>query len=80
MLVVLNHIDEVPDDRRDAMLADVRRLLDADGLGGVPVLATSARTGEGIDELRASHRQAGRRQGVDAHPPGRRHLRRGRAG
>jgi hypothetical protein len=34
------------------MLADVRRLLDADGLAGVPVLATSARTGEGIEQLR----------------------------
>ena len=34
------------------MLADVRRLLELDGLGGVPVLATSATTGEGIDELR----------------------------
>ncbi len=52
MLVVLNHVDEVPIDRREAMLADVRRLLDLDGLAGVPVLATSARTGEGIDELR----------------------------
>ena len=31
---------------------DIRRLVDADGLIGVPVLATSARTGEGIDELR----------------------------
>jgi GTP-binding protein EngB required for normal cell division len=52
MLVVLNHIDEVPPDRRQAMLDDIRRLVDADGLSGVPVLATSARTGEGIDELR----------------------------
>ena len=52
MLVVLNHVDEVPEDRRDSMLGDVRRLLAADGLGGVPVLATSARTGEGIAELR----------------------------
>ncbi|HET9499181.1 MAG TPA: GTPase [Marmoricola sp.] len=52
MLVVVNHIDEVPPARRDGLLADVRRLLDADGLVGVPVLATSARTGEGIDELR----------------------------
>ena len=32
MLVVLNHLDTVPESRRDAMLADVRRLLDADGL------------------------------------------------
>jgi GTP-binding protein EngB required for normal cell division len=54
MLVVLNHIDEVPDDRRRAMLDDVRRLLDADGLARVPLLATSARTGEGIDELRSA--------------------------
>jgi energy-coupling factor transporter ATP-binding protein EcfA2 len=54
MLVALNHIDEVPDDRRQSMLDDVRRLLDADGLGHVPVLATSARTGEGIDDLRSA--------------------------
>ncbi len=52
MLVVLNHIDEVPESRRESMLGDVRRLLDLDGLGGVPVLATSARSGEGIAELR----------------------------
>jgi hypothetical protein len=35
------------------MLSDVRRLLDADGLVGVPVIPTSARTGEGIDRLHA---------------------------
>jgi GTP-binding protein EngB required for normal cell division len=52
MLVVLNRIDEVPEQGRAQMLDDVRRLLDQDGLGGVPVLATSARTGEGIPELR----------------------------
>src|SRR5205814_5457485 len=49
---VLNHVDEVPDDRRQSMLDDIRRLLDADGLERVPLLATSARTGEGIDALR----------------------------
>jgi hypothetical protein len=53
MLVVLNHIDTVPEDRRRAMLDDVRRLLVADGLGEVPVLAVSARHGTGIAELRA---------------------------
>jgi GTP-binding protein EngB required for normal cell division len=53
MLVVVNHIDEVPPDRRPALLDDVRRLLGQDGLAGVPVLATSARTREGIPELRA---------------------------
>ena len=51
MLVVLNHVDEVPPDRRDGLLADIRRLLAQDGLEGVPVLATSARTGDGIAEL-----------------------------
>jgi GTP-binding protein EngB required for normal cell division len=52
MLVVLNHIDEVEPARRASLLADVRRLVDADGLQGVPVLAMSARTGEGVAELR----------------------------
>jgi GTPase Era involved in 16S rRNA processing len=52
MLVVLNHIDTVPEPRRESMLADVRRLLDADGLGGVPVLAVSAREGWGIEDLK----------------------------
>ncbi len=52
MLVVVNHIDEVPADRRSSILDDVRRLLEVDGLGGVPVLATSALTGEGIEGLR----------------------------
>lgn len=52
MLVVLNHIDTVPEARRDGMVADVRRLLEADGLTGVPVLPISARHGWGIDELK----------------------------
>ena len=52
MLVVLNHIDSVPENRRDAMVQDVRRLLELDGLAGVPVLPVSARLGWGIDELR----------------------------
>lgn len=53
MLVVLNHIDTVPEDRREAMVEDVRRLLAADGLPKVPVLPVSARNGWGIAELRA---------------------------
>jgi GTP-binding protein EngB required for normal cell division len=53
ILVVLNHIDTVAEGRRDAMVADVRRLLEADGLGTVPVLAVSARPEMGIDELKA---------------------------
>jgi GTPase Era involved in 16S rRNA processing len=52
MLVVLNHIDEVPPERRESMVADLERLLKADGLEGVPVFTTSARHGQGIAELK----------------------------
>jgi energy-coupling factor transporter ATP-binding protein EcfA2 len=52
MVIVLNHIDVLPPERRASILGDVRRLLDADGLSGVPVIPTSARTGEGMDVLR----------------------------
>ncbi len=52
MVVVLNHIDSVAENRREAMLADVRRLLDSDGLTEVPLLAVSARHDIGIDDLR----------------------------
>ncbi|WP_395693689.1 GTPase [Nocardioides sp.] len=67
MLVVLNHIDTVPEERRESMLADVRRLLDADGLDRVPVLAVSAREGTGIEELREEiARRAGEKQSTRA--------------
>ncbi|MEX0428345.1 YfjP family GTPase [Nocardioides sp. DS6] len=52
MVVVLNHIDRVPEDRRESMLADVRRLLDNDGLQKVPVIPVSAKLGWGIPELK----------------------------
>ncbi|WP_110181844.1 YfjP family GTPase [Nocardioides solisilvae] len=52
MLVVLNQIDRVPEERRETMLGDVRRLLAADGLTGVPVLGVSSREGWGVDGLR----------------------------
>ncbi|GAA2114964.1 GTPase [Nocardioides bigeumensis] len=52
MLVVLNHIDTVPEQRRQSMLDDVQKLLVQDGLGGVAVLAISARHQTGIPELR----------------------------
>lgn len=53
MVVVLNQIDRVPEDRRESMLSDVRRLLVADGLPKVPVIPVSAREGWGVAELRA---------------------------
>lgn len=52
MLVVVNQIDTVSEDGREAILADVRQLLDDDDLAEVPVIATCAEDGEGIDELR----------------------------
>ena len=52
MLVVLNHIDEVPEPQRGSMVADVERLLADHGLAGVPVLATSATLGDGIPALK----------------------------
>ena len=52
MVVVLNHIDKVPEERRQSMIDDVRRLLDNDGLQKVPVIAVSARLGWGVPELR----------------------------
>ena len=52
MVVVLNHIDTVPEDRREAMVEDVQRLLAADGIPDVPVIPISARHGLGLEELR----------------------------
>ncbi|WP_066581779.1 GTPase [Cellulomonas timonensis] len=52
MAVVLNQVDTVPEEMRDELLADVSRLVVEDGLRGVPVRAASARTGEGVPELR----------------------------
>ena len=51
--VVLNQIDLLPEDQVKDCEQDLRRLLDAEGLHDTPVLALSARTGDGLDELRA---------------------------
>jgi GTP-binding protein EngB required for normal cell division len=72
MLLVLNHVDELSRAARDTCLGDLRRLLVADGLRSVPILATSAITGEGLPELRqavadrvAAKRAARQRLGAD---------------
>jgi GTP-binding protein EngB required for normal cell division len=52
MLVVLNQVDALPDGQREPLVADLGRLLEADGLTGVEVRTTSARTGEGVAEMR----------------------------
>lgn len=51
-VVVLNHVDRLDSPDRDRCIGDLRGLLARDGLGNVSVLATSAVTGAGIDELR----------------------------
>ncbi len=53
MVVVLNHIDRLEPAGRRACIGDLGRLLREDGLGRAPVIATSARTGEGLGDLRA---------------------------
>ncbi|MBD3146514.1 GTPase [Microbispora bryophytorum] len=63
MVVVLNQVDRLPERSVKRCLDDLRGLLAAGGLEGVPVLGISARTGEGIPELRALlDRQVSRRR------------------
>ncbi|RMB62330.1 GTPase [Tessaracoccus antarcticus] len=50
--VVLNQADRLSPEELRSCLADLRRLLADDGLAGVTVLATSARTGSGLEDLR----------------------------
>jgi GTP-binding protein EngB required for normal cell division len=59
MVVVLNQADRLIDADVTRCLADLRALLTADGLGGVPMFATSA-IGQrpGIDELRVTMEHA----------------------
>jgi GTPase Era involved in 16S rRNA processing len=52
MIVVLNQIDRLGAAETQTCLRDLGRLLEADGLRGVRVLATSATRGEGVEELR----------------------------
>lgn len=53
MMVVLNQSDRLASADLDHALADLRQLLDREGLGATPLLATSATTGMGVAELRA---------------------------
>jgi GTP-binding protein EngB required for normal cell division len=53
MLVVLNQSDRLGG-QAGAAAGDLRRVLGAEGLDGVPVLAVSGRTGDGLPALRAA--------------------------
>jgi GTP-binding protein EngB required for normal cell division len=52
MAVVLNQADTLPPAERAGWQADMKRLLAGDELRDVPLLAVSARTGDGLGELR----------------------------
>jgi hypothetical protein len=53
-IVVLNQADRLSAPDTDLVLTDLKRLLDEDGLAGVPVLATSAKQPGMLTELRAA--------------------------
>jgi GTP-binding protein EngB required for normal cell division len=52
VVVALNQADRLTPDETSAMLADLKRLVADDGLEGARVLAVSAKTGQGMDQLR----------------------------
>jgi hypothetical protein len=67
LLVVLNQVDRLDAAAAAACLADLRGLLDREGLAATPLLAVSARTGTGVADLRGelAHRVAARRAATD---------------
>ncbi|MCW2701794.1 MAG: GTP-binding protein HSR1-related protein, partial [Blastococcus sp.] len=67
LFVVLNQVDRLDQDAARACLADLRGLLDREGLAATPLLALSGRTGAGVGELRKelARRVAARRAAAD---------------
>ncbi|WBQ03340.1 GTPase [Kribbella sp. CA-293567] len=53
MVFALNHADKLTDEQRKSCLADLTRLLKSDGLKSPQLVATSAMSGDGLDDLRA---------------------------
>lgn len=53
MLFALNHADELTEEGRTRCISDLTKLLQTDGIPSPSVLATSATTGLGLDELRS---------------------------
>ncbi len=67
LLVVLNQVDRLDEVSAESCRADLRGLLDREGLGRTPLLLVSGRTGEGVPELKAelTRRVAARRAASD---------------
>ncbi|MGP5053908.1 dynamin family protein [Brachybacterium paraconglomeratum] len=51
-VLVLNQVDRLREAEREGVLASLAAIARADGLESAPVLAASAETGEGVEELR----------------------------
>ncbi|CAN5667709.1 50S ribosome-binding GTPase [soil metagenome] len=67
MLVALNQVDRLDPSARQRCRAHLQGLLAGDGMQAVPVMVTSAATGEGVGDLRSvlSKRVAARRAAVE---------------
>lgn len=52
LLVVLNQVDTIADSDREPVTTSLRTLLDGEGIGQVPIILASARSGEGLDAVR----------------------------
>ena len=67
LLVALNQVDRLDEQAAQACLADLRMLLDREGLERTPLLAVAGRTGQGLAELRAelARRVTARRAATD---------------
>ena len=53
MAFALNHADKLTDEQRKSCVADLTRLLKSDGLKSPTIVATSAVSGAGLDDLRS---------------------------
>jgi GTPase Era involved in 16S rRNA processing len=53
MVFALNHADKLTDEQRNSCVTDLTRLLKSDGLKSPTIVATSAVSGAGLDDLRA---------------------------
>jgi GTP-binding protein EngB required for normal cell division len=51
-LIVLNQVDRLEPEEVTECVKDLHRLLEAEGMGGPTILATSAKTGDGIEGFR----------------------------
>ncbi|MCW2742699.1 MAG: GTP-binding protein HSR1-related protein [Blastococcus sp.] len=67
LLVVLNQVDRLDPAAATACVADLRALLDREGLAATPLMTVSGRAGTGVAELRGelAHRVGARRAATD---------------